>query len=129
MPAEQAAALVVAYEPVWAIGTGEVATPRGRAGGLRGDPRTALAELYSGDLADGIRMLYGGSVKAANVAAIMAQPDVDGALVGGASIDAEEFASICPLPRARDRSLTAPTGVLLAAGREVVDAPMTATAS
>ena len=57
--------------------------------------RTKLAELYSGDLADGVRVLYGGSVKANNVAAIMAQEDVDGALVGGASIDPAEFASIC----------------------------------
>ena len=78
---------------------------RGRAGGLRRDPHP-LAELYSGDLADGVRVLYGGSVKAGNVAAIMAQTDVDGALVGGASIDAEEFAVDLPLPRARDRRLT-----------------------
>ena len=56
---------------------------------------TALAELYSGDVADGIRVLYGGSVKSGNVAAIMAQEDVDGALVGGASIDPDEFAAIC----------------------------------
>jgi triosephosphate isomerase len=57
--------------------------------------RTKLSELYSGDLADGIRFLYGGSVKASNVAGIMDQIDVDGALVGGASIDAEEFVSVC----------------------------------
>jgi triosephosphate isomerase len=56
--------------------------------------RTRLAELYSGDLADGVRVLYGGSVKASNVAAIMAQPDVDGALVGGASLDPDEFVAI-----------------------------------
>ncbi len=57
--------------------------------------RTKLAELYSGDVADGIRVLYGGSVKSGNVAAIMGQDDVDGALVGGASLEAGEFAAIC----------------------------------
>jgi triosephosphate isomerase len=92
--AAQAATIVVAYEPVWAIGTGEVATPQD-AQEVCAAIRTKLAELYSGDLADGVRVLYGGSVKAANVAAIMAQEDVDGALVGGASIDPAEFASIC----------------------------------
>jgi len=91
--AEQASTLVVAYEPVWAIGTGEVATPED-AQEVCAAIRTRLAELYSGDLADGVRILYGGSVKAANVAGIMAQTDVDGALVGGASIDAEEFVGI-----------------------------------
>ena len=99
----QAASLVVAYEPVWAIGTGEVATPQD-AQEVCAAIRTKLAELYSGDTADGIRVLYGGSVKAANVAAIMAEDDVDGALVGGASIVAEEFASIC---RYRDHLKTA----------------------
>jgi triosephosphate isomerase len=59
-----------------------------------------LAELYSGDLADGVRVLYGGSVKSGNIAGIMAEPDVDGALVGGASLDAEEFAGICRFDRA-----------------------------
>jgi len=100
---EQATSLVVAYEPVWAIGTGEVATPQD-AQEVCAAIRTKLAELYSGDTADGIRVLYGGSVKAANVAAIMAEDDVDGALVGGASIVAEEFASIC---RYRDHLKTA----------------------
>ncbi len=60
-----------------------------------GELRTTLADLYSGDLADGVRILYGGSVKAENSAAILAQPDIDGALVGGASLDGEEFAGIC----------------------------------
>jgi triosephosphate isomerase len=91
---EQARSVVVAYEPVWAIGTGEVATPQD-AQEVCAAIRTRLAELYSGDTADGIRILYGGSVKAGNVAAIMAEQDVDGALVGGASIDPAEFASIC----------------------------------
>jgi triosephosphate isomerase len=82
LPADKARSLVVAYEPVWAIGTGEVATPED-AQEVCAAIRTRLAELYSGDLADGVRVLYGGSVKASNVAAIMAKPDVDGALVGG----------------------------------------------
>jgi triosephosphate isomerase len=90
--------LVVAYEPVWAIGTGEVATPED-AQEVCAALRTRLAELYSGDLADHVRILYGGSVKASNIAGIMAQPDVDGALVGGASLDAGEFAAICQFHR------------------------------
>ncbi len=92
--AEQAESLVVAYEPVWAIGTGEVATPAD-AQEVCAAIRGKLAEIYSPELAAGVRVLYGGSVKAANVAAIMAQSDVDGALVGGASLQADEFASIC----------------------------------
>jgi triosephosphate isomerase (TIM) len=94
LPAEQARTLVVAYEPVWAIGTGKVATPDD-AQEICGEIRTRLAEKYSGDLADGIRILYGGSVKAKNAAELMAKPDVDGALVGGASLDGDEFAQIC----------------------------------
>jgi triosephosphate isomerase (TIM) len=91
---EQAASVVIAYEPIWAIGTGEVATPAD-AQEVRGAIRSLLGELYGADLAAGVRVLYGGSVKSGNVAAIMAQPDVDGALVGGASIDPAEFAAIC----------------------------------
>jgi triosephosphate isomerase len=91
---EQVRSIVIAYEPIWAIGTGEVATPAD-AQEVCAAIRTRLAELFSGDTADGIRILYGGSVKASNVAAIMAQPDVDGALVGGASIVADDFVSIC----------------------------------
>jgi triosephosphate isomerase len=94
LPADKARSIVVAYEPVWAIGTGEVATPED-AQEVCAAIRTRLAELYSGDLADGVRVLYGGSVKASNVAAIMAKPDVDGALVGGASLDPDEFVAIC----------------------------------
>ena len=94
VPVEQAKSVVVAYEPIWAIGTGEVATPED-AQEVCAAIRTKLAELYSGDVADGIRVLYGGSVKSGNVAAIMAKEDVDGALVGGASIDPAEFAAIC----------------------------------
>ncbi|WP_404828593.1 triose-phosphate isomerase [Spongiactinospora rosea] len=92
--AEQAASLVVAYEPVWAIGTGEVATPDD-AQEVCGALRVRLAELYDGDVAAAIRILYGGSVKSDNVAGIMAMPDVDGALVGGASLDPAEFVKIC----------------------------------
>ncbi|OII59941.1 MULTISPECIES: triose-phosphate isomerase [unclassified Streptomyces] len=93
IPAEQAASIVIAYEPVWAIGTGEVATPED-AQEVCGAIRGRLAELYSQDLADQVRIQYGGSVKAGNIAAIMSQPDVDGALVGGASLDTEEFVKI-----------------------------------
>ncbi|MFV0254092.1 MAG: triose-phosphate isomerase [Beutenbergiaceae bacterium] len=91
--AADAARTVVAYEPVWAIGTGEVATPDD-AQEVCGAIRSRLAELYSPEVAGKIRVLYGGSVKSGNVASIMAQPDVDGALVGGASLDADEFAAI-----------------------------------
>ena len=91
--AQQVADLVLAYEPVWATGTGRVATPTD-AQEVCAALRATLAELYSPDLAGGIRILYGGSVKAANVAEIVAQPDVDGALVGGASLDGTEFATL-----------------------------------
>jgi triosephosphate isomerase len=94
VPAEQAKDVVVAYEPIWAIGTGEVATPDD-AQEVCGAIRERLADLYGRDVANGVRVLYGGSVKGGNVASIMAQPDVDGGLVGGASLDAEEFALIC----------------------------------
>ena len=93
LPAELAAKVVIAYEPVWAIGTGEVATPED-AQEVCGAIRARLVELYSAELAEGVRVLYGGSVKSGNVASIMAKPDVDGALVGGASLDPEEFARI-----------------------------------
>jgi triosephosphate isomerase len=92
--AESAAkTLVVAYEPIWAIGTGEVATPDD-AQEVCAALRATLAELYAADVAAGIRILYGGSVKPDNVAGIMAQPDVDGALVGGASLSVADFAAI-----------------------------------
>jgi triosephosphate isomerase len=86
--------VVIAYEPVWAIGTGEVATPED-AQEVCGAIRSRLAERYGADTAAVVRILYGGSVKAANTAGILAGPDVDGALVGGASLDADEFAQIC----------------------------------
>ncbi|MFI9025857.1 triose-phosphate isomerase [Streptomyces sp. NPDC053560] len=93
VPAEQAETIVIAYEPVWAIGTGEVATPED-AQEVCGAIRGRLAELYSQELADKVRIQYGGSVKSGNVAAIMAQPDVDGALIGGAALDPDEFVKI-----------------------------------
>jgi triosephosphate isomerase len=93
LKADQVEKVVVAYEPVWAIGTGKTATPDD-AQEVIGALRNRLAERY-GNTADRVRILYGGSVKANNVAAIMSQPDIDGALIGGASLDAEEFARIC----------------------------------
>jgi triosephosphate isomerase len=94
IPAAQARRTVIAYEPVWAIGTGEVATPQD-AQEVCAEIRTRLAELYDGGVADEVRILYGGSVKGGNVAKLMAQDDVDGALVGGASLDPGEFVRIC----------------------------------
>ncbi len=94
LTAEQVEKVVIAYEPVWAIGTGKTATPEDAQeviGALRG----RLAELYPGGTADRVRLLYGGSVKSKNIAGIMAKPDIDGALVGGASLNPDEFALIC----------------------------------
>jgi triosephosphate isomerase len=93
LTAEQVASLVIAYEPVWAIGTGEVATPED-AQEVCAAIRAEVARLYSTEVADAVRVLYGGSVKASNVAAIMSQADVDGCLVGGASLQVDEFAGI-----------------------------------
>jgi len=97
LKAEQVKQIVIAYEPVWAIGTGKTATPED-AQEVCGAIRVRLAEKFGAETADAVRIQYGGSVKAANIAAIMAKPDVDGALVGGASLVAEEFASICRFP-------------------------------
>ncbi|WP_405006617.1 triose-phosphate isomerase [Kitasatospora purpeofusca] len=93
VPADQAESVVVAYEPVWAIGTGEVATPED-AQEVCAAIRARIAELYSAELADKVRVLYGGSVKSSSAAGLMAKPDIDGGLVGGASLDAEEFVKI-----------------------------------
>lgn len=90
---EQVARVVVAYEPVWAIGTGRTATPAD-AQEVIGALRRRLSER-SGGAAEAVRLLYGGSVKAGNIAGIMEQPDIDGALVGGASLVPEEFVAIC----------------------------------
>jgi len=85
--------LVIAYEPVWAIGTGRAATGEG-ANATIAIIRNTVAQLYGEDTARGIRILYGGSVTASNIGEFMAQPDIDGALVGGASLKAGEFISI-----------------------------------
>jgi triosephosphate isomerase len=92
--AEQVAGLVVAYEPVWAIGTGEVATPED-AQEVCGAIRVRIREVYGDAAADGVRIQYGGSVKASNVAGIMEKADIDGCLVGGAALQADEFGGIC----------------------------------
>lgn len=91
-PAESATKLVIAYEPVWAIGTGHTATPQ-QAQDVHAAIRTFLAKKFS-DASEKIRILYGGSVKPDNVDTLMAQPDIDGALVGGASLTAESFSRI-----------------------------------
>jgi triosephosphate isomerase (TIM) len=96
LKAEQVRDVVVAYEPVWAIGTGRVATPAD-AQEVCAALRTALTEKYGADVADAVRILYGGSVKSGNIGELVAQDDVDGALVGGASLDGDEFAKLCAL--------------------------------
>jgi triosephosphate isomerase (TIM) len=90
---EQAARLVVAYEPIWAIGTGRNAEPSD-AGQVIGLIRQTLGQLYDDALAQAVRIQYGGSVKAGNIRDFMAHPEIDGALVGGASLDPEELALI-----------------------------------
>jgi triosephosphate isomerase len=85
--------LVIAYEPVWAIGTGKTATSD-QAQEAHKYIRSRVADIFGTPLADAVRILYGGSVKPANVSELMAMPDIDGALVGGASLDAESFSQI-----------------------------------
>jgi triosephosphate isomerase len=93
---EQVTNVVLAYEPVWAIGTGRVATPAD-AQEVCAALRARLAEKYGQNVADEVRILYGGSVKSGNIGELVKQEDVDGALVGGASLDAEEFTKLCAL--------------------------------
>ncbi len=90
---EQAAKIVIAYEPVWAIGTGKVATPA-QAEEVHIYIRKTIESMFGKEVADGMRILYGGSVKPENVAELMSQKNIDGALVGGASLEAESFSKI-----------------------------------
>ena len=85
--------IIIAYEPVWAIGTGKTATPE-QAQEMHGFIRNALLESHGKEISDKIRILYGGSVKPDNIAVLMNETDIDGALVGGASLDADSFAKI-----------------------------------
>jgi triosephosphate isomerase (TIM) len=94
--AEQVAGLVIAYEPIWAIGTGRVATPAD-AQEVCGALRERIAKRYDEATAESVRILYGGSVKSGSVGELVAQPDIDGGLVGGASLDADEFAKLCAI--------------------------------
>jgi triosephosphate isomerase len=90
---DQIEQVVIAYEPVWAIGTGKVATPQ-QAEEVHGDLRTLLAERYNSRSAENVRILYGGSVKPSNAGELLSQPNIDGALVGGASLKVDDFLGI-----------------------------------
>jgi triosephosphate isomerase (TIM) len=94
LTAEQVRGVVIAYEPIWAIGTGKTATP-GDAQEVIGAIRSRVAERFDQETATTVRILYGGSVTSANIAAIMAEPDIDGGLIGGASLKLDEFVAIC----------------------------------
>jgi triosephosphate isomerase len=93
LSAEQVGGLVIAYEPIWAIGTGRTASSDD-AQTVCALVRSVVADRFTADAADAVRIQYGGSVKPTNAAELMAQPDIDGALVGGASLEAEDFARI-----------------------------------
>ncbi len=95
LTADQVRGLVIAYEPIWAIGTGKAATGAGANSVIGISIRGALADLYGEDVAQSVRVQYGGSVTAKNIDEFIVQPDIDGALVGGASLKAEEFVAIC----------------------------------
>jgi triosephosphate isomerase len=90
---DEMARVVVAYEPVWAIGTGKVASPA-QAEEVHATLRKLIVDRYSQDIADSVRIQYGGSVKADNAAELLAQPNIDGALVGGASLKVDSFLGI-----------------------------------
>ena len=94
VPAHEVEKLVIAYEPVWAIGTGKPATPEGAQAVIGGTIRKLLAEMYGEGVARKVRIQYGGSVNPANIGGFIAQPDIDGALVGGASLRAKDFVEI-----------------------------------
>jgi triosephosphate isomerase len=85
--------VIIAYEPIWAIGTGQTATPE-IAQEMHGHIREVIAQIVGAQAAGEIRILYGGSMKAANAGALLQQPDIDGGLIGGASLNVQEFASI-----------------------------------
>lgn len=91
---DQVERLIIAYEPVWAIGTGRTATP-GDAQAAHASIRALLADMFDQPIADATRIIYGGSVNAENAAELLAQPDIDGGLIGGASLDADNFTAIC----------------------------------
>ena len=99
LTAQDSKKLVLAYEPVWAIGTGKVATAA-QAQEVHAHIRRLLVELFGGAAATGVRIQYGGSVKPDNAAELMAQPDIDGALVGGASLKADDFSKIVKAAKA-----------------------------
>jgi triosephosphate isomerase len=90
---ERVASMVIAYEPIWAIGTGKTATPDD-AQTMTGLIRRTVGSLHGDEVGSSVRVQYGGSVKPTNIAELMAQPDIDGALVGGASLDPDDFARI-----------------------------------
>ncbi|MEQ8769326.1 MAG: triose-phosphate isomerase [Phycisphaerales bacterium] len=94
VPAADMARVTIAYEPVWAIGTGKTATPDD-AQDAHAKIRTLVASMYDQTVADAVRIQYGGSVKPGNAAELFAQPDIDGGLIGGASLKADDFAAIC----------------------------------
>ena len=93
VPAEQAEQCVIAYEPVWAIGTGKTATPE-MAEAVHAKIRALLTDLFGADAANKVRILYGGSMKPENANALLAQPNIDGGLIGGAALKASAFSSI-----------------------------------
>ena len=98
VPVEHAAKIVVAYEPIWAIGTGKTATPEDAQATIK-HIRGVLGDLYGAETAELIRILYGGSMKSGNAAALIGQADIDGGLIGGASLEAPEFAAIAKAVR------------------------------